>query len=699
MNNPNDSKQTSLSGGEKFVAINLLSKIGAVFVIASVIAFSAASEGHIPDIIRLVLVLAVGLIMLGAGELFWRKGSKVFANAMIYGGAIELMVCAPVGKYGLHIFDNSGMIVYSTIAAAAGFLLAWRYKSHGLTIVSTAAVLIPVFAIRFGKMELSLFEFIAIPVFLILTHFANAVISRRCRFNASFITGIWIAGAEMFFVNSYSSWYISDWVRQNDSFRAVPGEFYEPLPDNVYELIDFSGVAPLLFAVFFLICCMLCYSSGALLNAAESNGEIGESDCSALGMSQGLVIFFTTVLLIDGSPKTAGVILAVMVLLYALITVAFTLKFRAGCKVNTALINLGLVAAELALFLLIDAGNWQYIALHSFAAAVLIAGCCLERPLFKNWGIALLIIAELRFFAVLVESLRQPESFKLSAVIINLILWFGIMAVLSTRKVRETVGFRLYTFAALLNAGILCSNLICSDLMRILRENSALLKPAQRSAFSGLLCAAVWMILGFTAGKLPHLKTWKAAASITHYGIGFICLAWANLANTFSNLKNQEYGTMLIVATVIVNVVSVLAVLDITLQISEKATKFSRAIGLVVSGYAMLSLTTILGTNNVVKFTSCIISIIYLAVAAAWIVIGFLRNNPLLRRFGLALALFSSAKLFLFDFSGVDAFGRTILFIGFGITLLGISFAYAIMEKRLSRREKKSEPVDKPGEK
>lgn len=87
MNDPNGLKQTSLSGGEKFVAINLLSKIGIVFVIASVIAFSAASEGHIPDLVRLILVLALGLIMLGAGELFWRKGSKVFANAMIYGGA------------------------------------------------------------------------------------------------------------------------------------------------------------------------------------------------------------------------------------------------------------------------------------------------------------------------------------------------------------------------------------------------------------------------------------------------------------------------------------------------------------------------------------------------------------------------------------------------------------------------------------
>ena len=62
--------------------------------------------------------------------------------------------------------------------------------------------------------------------------------------------------------------------------------------------------------------------------------------------------------------------------------------------------------------------------------------------------------------------------------------------------------------------------------------------------------------------------------------------------------------------------------------------------------------------------------------------------DALLRRFGLALALFSSAKLFLFDFSGIDAMGRTLMFIGFGITLLCISFVYAYFEKRLKNKQR-----------
>lgn len=697
MNDQNNRQPSVLSGGEKFVAINLLSKIGTVFVIASVIAFSAASEGRIPDIVRLILILAVGLIMLAAGELFRRKGSEIFANTMVYGGVAELMICAPIGRFGLEIFDDFGMLVYSTIAAALGFGLAWRYRSQGLTIVVTAASLIPSFSAVIENEYSQASVFVTLPVFLMFTHFANAVISRKLRFDGAFITGICKAVTDVFFVIAYASGYVDDWVYENHVFESAA----EEVPNGVQRLADFPYIAPDLFAVIFLICCMVCYSAGALLNAAEDDGEIKAIDCAGLCMPQGIVIFFVWVIFgLTSHDKLLGVILLVLALIYSLIIAAFTLKFWKYCKTNTALTNLILVCVEIALFALFDTGNWEYMALHSFAAAVLLAGFFFERKLLKGWGWGLLAIAEIRFLAVLVESRGMPEGFKLSAAIVNMILWFGIMAVLGTlKKPRESIGFRLYSFGALLNAGLVCSNLISDDLMKMFRHSDAFHDKAQQSAFSGLLCAAVWMILGFIAGKLPYLKKWKAPVSITHYAIGFCCLGWANFANMFSNSRNIELGTMLVIATVIVNVVSVPAVLDITLQIQEKASKFSRAVGLIVSGYAMMSLTTILGTNNTVKFTSCIISILYLALAAAWIIIGFWKNNPFLRRFGLALALFSSAKLFLFDFRGVDAFGRTLLFIGFGITLLGISFGYAIMEKRLSRSEKENEPVDKSNEK
>ncbi|MDE7229835.1 MAG: DUF2339 domain-containing protein [Oscillospiraceae bacterium] len=662
MNDPNKNRRGELSSGEVFVAVNLLSKIGIVFVILSVIAFSAASEGHIPDPVRLALVLIVGAIMLGAGELFWRKGSRVFSGSMIFGGAVELMICAPIGRYFFGVFDNTGMLIYSAVAAAVGFRLALRYKSQGLTIIMVIVSMIPVVPLVTNPLTA-----IALPAYLVISHAFNSVISRRCGFNGAIFTGIGAVVIEAFFVMISSA--------VNHNYFISTGGF---LKTNLSPLIT----------IVFIACCGLCYSGGALLNAIEDDGEISANDCAALCASQGVMIFFAAVVLMNFYGKLMGVVMLLSALLYTLTAVLFSLRFWSGCKTNTALINLTMICTELALFFLIHTGNIEYIMLHVFAAAILIAGSFLERRLFKGWGYALLIIAELRFFIVLAVSGLHPESYKLSAAAVNLILWFGIMAVLSTRKERESTGFRIYSFAALLNAGILGSNLIISDLMNALKANGMILEKSQLAPLSGLLCSALWMLLGFVAGKLAYLNEWRFAASIAHYAAGFVFLAWANLSNTIGNLRGYELGAVPVIATIAVNIASVLAVLDIVIQISEKSSKFSRAVGLIVSGYAMLTLTTLLGTNNTVRFTSCIISIIYLVMAAAWIIIGFWKSNPLLRRFGLALALFSSAKLFLFDFSGVDAFGRTILFIGFGITLLGISLAYAIMEKRFSQRKK-----------
>lgn len=650
----NRNRRDGLSSGEVFVAVNLLSKIGVVFVIASVIAFSAASEGHIPNGIRMALVPFVGVLMLAAGELFYRKDSRVFANALIYGGAAELFICVPIGMYGLHVFNGMGALAMAIAAAAVGVLLTVRYKSQGPLIVTLAGSVMPMFTVD------SEGAFLALTVYLAAVHCAAAIIARKKSYVPAIYSGIALAGMETVYV------------------LVMEGMSY---------LDDYVNVPEGIIAMVFAACCALCYSSGALLNAAEDDGEIEANDLAFFCITQGGLVFFA--LTVFSYKIMSGIVLLVLALLYTIAAVAFSLKCWMGCKINNVLINFAIACAEVSIFFLIRAGNLEYIALHSFAAAILIAGCFLERELFKRWGYALLIVAELRFFIVLAVSGVHPESYKISAAVVDLILWFGIMAAIGTReKVRDTLLFRIYSFAALMNAGILGSNLILSDLMRGLNSSGIISEMSERALFSGLLCAAVWMILGFVGGKLPHLKGLRSAASITHYAIGFTFLAWANMSNALGNMRDRELGLIVVIATIVVNIASVLAVLDITIQISEKASKFSRAVGLIVSGYAMLTLTTLLGTNNLVRFTSCIISIIYLVMAAAWIVIGFRKSNALLRRFGLALALFSSAKLFLFDFRGVDAFGRTILFIGFGITLLGISFAYAVMEKRLSQRKK-----------
>lgn len=636
-----------------FVAVNLLSKIGAVFLIASVIAFSAASGGYIPDAVRMVLVVLVGVIMFAAGEIFYRKKSRVFANALIYGGIAELFIAALIGRIGIRVFDGSGALIMGVIVAIAGFLLAIRYKSQGLVIITEVGALLPVFAVTEPS------EFFMMTVYLMIVNCIAAGVSRKKFYTAAMYTGIVFSWIQMIVV----------WIA------------------GMLILHQNGGLVSAIFA----ICCGMCRSCGALLNSCEKNGETESGDICAFLLSQGASVLFSAMILgIHVNARAAGAALIALAMIYAIIAICFGLRYHPRCKAVSMLLDMAFAAAEWALFLLIDNSTVLYIVLHTTAAAMFCAGIFLKRALFRNWGFALLGIAEISFLTAMARvNFIGLTGEKLLISVINLILWFGLMVVIFKKKEKKSsAGFRGYTCAVFVNMGILLSDLISTDLMMVLVENMNFGSRYRIFAFSALLCAMVWIISGFALGRLKYMGKWSIPCSSILYGIGLICLLCGNTTLSGVEFMYNGVGGMCVFAAIIANIISVLAVLDAVIRISAAAPKFRQAAGLVVSGYALLSLTALLGINGFVNFSSCIISIIYIVMAAVWIVVGFKKRNALLRRFGLALALFSSAKLFLFDFRSVNAMGRTLLFIGFGLTLLAISFAYAAAEKHISGRKK-----------
>ncbi len=263
---------------------------------------------------------------------------------------------------------------------------------------------------------------------------------------------------------------------------------------------------------------------------------------------------------------------------------------------------------------------------------------------------------------------------------LNAAIWLGLMILYIVRK-RESVLFNVYTAAAMINLGAYASYMLSEKLIGLLIRTGTVIYGTQ-GLYAAAFSAAAWMLLGFVSGKLKHMKKGAAGLSLSLYTVGLLFLLTANIHNA----QASENTVLAVILTVALNVASVLAALDMALKIKSLAPKFARAVGLVVSSYGLYALTVTLGSNKWVVFASCIISIVYLAMAALWIVFGFRKGNALLRRFGLALALLSAAKLFLFDFKGLDAVGRTLMFIGFGLTLLCISFAYGFVSKKMKNK-------------
>ena len=69
-------------------------------------------------------------------------------------------------------------------------------------------------------------------------------------------------------------------------------------------------------------------------------------------------------------------------------------------------------------------------------------------------------------------------------------------------------------------------------------------------------------------------------------------------------------------------------------------------------------------------------SALWMLYGAALIVVGFRRHEPFLRWLALALLAVTVGKVFLFDLAVLERVYRILSFIGLGVLLLAISFAY-----------------------
>ena len=373
---------------------------------------------------------------------------------------------------------------------------------------------------------------------------------------------------------------------------------------------------------------------------------------------------------------SAGAALFMLSALYLGLKIALAATVGQKTAAAVCMDNLFLSTTAIAVFTAF-AGEYAYIVFHLFAAAVMVWGLLSNRQMLRVWGYALLSVAEWCFltYCCFINGDIFAWQFTLNAAI-----WLGLMILYIVRK-RESVLFNVYTAAAMINLGAYASYMLSEKLIGLLIRTGTVVYGTQE-LYAAAFSAAAWMLLGFVSGKLKHMKKGAAGLSLSLYTVGLLFLLTANIHNA----QASENTVLAVILTVALNVASVLAALDMALKIKSLAPKFARAVGLVVSSYGLYALTVTLGSNKWVVFASCIISIVYLAMAALWIVFGFRKGNALLRRFGLALALLSAAKLFLFDFKGLDAVGRTLMFIGFGLTLLCISFAYGFVSKKMKNK-------------
>lgn len=634
-----DPQKNAPSGGELFVGLNILSKIGVIFIIVGFLAFTATSY-VMSGILRMAMLFALGAVMAGAGELFYRKGSAVFARALTLGAVADWAIAVPVSRFSFRALGEIPAVGAATVFAAVSLFLAVRYKSRTVLVAALVCAFIPFFA----AVD-SAGGYFAGMAYIIAVQTAAVMISRTDKyFGKAESLYIPVIGICCNFAASYVILFSGRNIFSSDTPCVISCLAYMAVSFGMYSA--FSAVS--------------CYKDGGRLG--KYGVPLITAQTAALLLSFMFSRFFSERIV-------CGIVMSVYCALYLAAAVYLALSPKRKTGLAACAENLLLAAVTAALFSFV-VGRFAYMAYHVFAAALYIWGVWKNDKAYKMRGLITLGLSESYF--LLMCALNSLNPVFLWQFTLNVILWLGIMTVLAVRGAR---GAWLTTLSclSLFNTAIWGVYLVTKFIN---------LTPDFKGAAGTALFTAVFMLTGFAAGKLKFMGQASPIASIGFYSFGLLSLFSINTSLLYAREK-ADSAVIGIITVTVVNIASVLCVLDMALRIKSLAPRFARAVGLVTSAFALYTATAVLDGNGWVAFTSCVISILYLIVAAVWIVWGFMKNNALMRRFGLTLSLLASAKLFLFDFGNIGTSGRMLMCIGFGITLLCISFAYGYFSKKL----------------
>ncbi len=631
---------------ESFVGINLLSKIGVIFIIIGVIAFSAVSEDFLSPLIRTIIIFALGAAMTALGEVFYRTSSVAFARALTIGGIGELSISVLIGYHNYETLNDITALIITVLLAAGIILLSVRYKSQPILACTVFFGFLPCFA----TLETAGVMF-ATAFYLLLFQSAAIIVCEK------------------------NKWHIAPFFIEVSNFAISIGIYF-----SLCDIMS-DNVSASLLAVAYVIISTLVPIAGMVIGSFRNSGALSGRSIASFITSASIQMLLSAIFIfvtdLEMNYAFGFVALFIACAYFAIAAVAKT--YIGKCPLATTLIISGIISIGFAIPSLFRSGMIG-VAFHVYATVLFLTGSISKNRMMKICGIITCCIAEYIFARISIYFIEEKIFMLLFGA--NALLWLVIMIVLAARKTRSAI-FSMYSIFSLINAVMYLLYLL-NRILEALKDDNILESFGEGIACFMLFSALVWMIAAFIVGKLRFLGKAAPAASIVFY---IFALSGLGITNIVSSISSPADNMLCLTASIAANLISVLAVLDITLSIKALKPNFSKAVGLIVSLYAVLCVTFTLSANDIVAFSNCIISIIYLALAIVWIVWGFAKRNAAMRRFGLALTLLASAKLFLLDFSGIGAVAKTLMFILFGIVLLTVSFIYAIFEKKLKKQE------------
>ena len=647
---------TKKNNVERFVGLNLLNIIGIFLIIIGVITAARYTYVLLPDLLKGIMMFVLGAAMLIAGEVMNTKKPNIFSLGITAGGVGVLYAALATSYFGLKILDMYPALSLCVLITAVAFFLSTRYNAQVILAFALVGGYLPIFSL--GTYEITVY---GAMVYFVILNLLALIVSFRKKWPVSIFIGL--------FLNISATVYICS------SFGYGSG-----LTDKIVTV---------LYALF----AFLNYTLIPIVSAYLSQLPFRKRDVVLLAINT----FFSSLILFvmfyafnweDFTGALAAVFAAVYLLLGWLIEAKF-----AGAKNTRALFYLTGLAFVVLIIPFQFGRAWLTLGWLAEGVALTAYGILKEEKKFKSSGFVINALCLCAF--ILVDCLDYGWDWSYLFAYKYLAITLGSLIILGAYMYKKTLASafqRFYKYAVIVNLwfyALYITNKLAELLAKIKYYHNL-------PHLTTTIMITLTFMIAYFAPRIKLLAGFgtKLLAMIL-YTMGILGLF---AMNSQAFVVGSVPIHITVAATAILVVVSLLSIF--ALRDLIKLTVMERKLGvewypLIVSAYFVAILTQNLITQYGLAFASAWISIIYVLTALAWIVFGFARRYPFIRKFGLALALLAVAKLFLIDLASLTQGYQIISYFTLGLTLVAISFVYQYFNKRL---ELKMEVTDDAAE-
>ncbi|MCL2377365.1 MAG: DUF2339 domain-containing protein [Defluviitaleaceae bacterium] len=633
---------------ERYVGLNILNTIGIVLFIIG--AFTAGQLGHI------WISFALGAGFLVVGEIMNRKRANVFSLGVTAGGVGILYASLALGHFVHDIISMYPALGICVAITALTFYLSTRYKAQTLLGITLVGGYLPLLSILLDGADPALL--FGMMAYFVLFNLLALMLAFRNKWTwATFVgLGLNIIGTAL-----------------------ISFEFHHihNLPYFAIETV-FIGFA------------MLVYNAIPIIGTYMTKAKFRQSDLALISINTffGSIIMFVNIS-DSGWNEFLGLAAAIYALMYLGTSYLVSKKFEDAKAMTVLFFIVGIAFTFLAVPWQFEY-HWLTPAWMLLATGLTVFGIFKEKRMFRAAGFTVGGIALFWFITYDITQYFYLFGERWWFTMQYASITAASLIVIASYILKNQI-FRVYYKVFKYFAAV---NLWLFAIFMVYRLWDALLAAFPQSVISidylmVALGAVVTMAFGKIYPNLPRLADggMKIIGTVFSFLGLFVIFFLGISANPLGGAEIAVHPTdIAILATVIliaVEAMGIFAIYDITRRAVVEKIMGIQFLPLIVSAYIVIVFTVTLTLDYGLAFASFWISAIYVITALLWTVLGFVRRYSLLRRFGLALALFSVIKLFIFDLAILTQEFQILSYFIMGAVLVAISFVYQYFSKRL----------------